>query len=133
MPEIKGIKVWKPCPSGHGDFNHDGVIDEKDWNLFNGCYSAVTSKRPECIAMDFRGRGQVTIIDFSIFATIVDQGRCPKSAGHPDDVILEEVKEAPPWTPGPEPITIWSYLPMSPMIGPPLPRILGIKWPWIKE
>jgi hypothetical protein len=25
------------------------------------------------------------------------------------------------------------WLPMSPMEGPPLPRFLGINWPWYKE
>ena len=30
-------------------------------------------------------------------------------------------------------LNLENWLPMSPMEGPPLPKFLGIKWPWYKE
>lgn len=29
--------------------------------------------------------------------------------------------------------TVQKLLPMSPMEGPPLPKMLNIKWPWVKK
>ena len=69
--------AWIPCSEGHGDFNGDGVIDEKDFALFRECNWKLTSEHPECIPMDFTGPremggphvpdGRVTALDFSAF------------------------------------------------------------------
>ena len=60
-------------PNGEGriaDFNYDGVIDDRDFELLKACYLADTGQRPECAAFDIDHTGRVNTLDFSIFANI---------------------------------------------------------------
>ncbi len=48
------------------------------------------------------------------------------------DFLNGIVQETIPVTPS-EGFSLEMLLPMSPLEGPPLPRVMGIYWPWYKE
>ena len=69
--------AYAPCAKRHGDFNHDGKVDEADLAiLLSYMLQRVVPTNPEMVAADFTGDGVINIYDYTIFTQILN-GHCP--------------------------------------------------------
>lgn len=99
----------------YGDVNGDGIIDIKDAMWSGQAAAGARTLTPEQLkAADLDGDGKVTDNDRLLLANYLANVDIPAN-------IRAKIGQPTNW---------WGrFLPMMPNEGPPLPRLLNIRWP----